>query len=81
MPRSNSERLTLLLTTRDAIDDALAASSSSADVVRYRIGDREVQRSRSEALLELERLEDQIADLQLRIHGRMRNNVNLRRST
>lgn len=45
MARTDAERLELYLTLRDQIDDALLAGSASAPaIIRYRIGNREVQR-------------------------------------
>jgi hypothetical protein len=78
MPRSDSERLTKLKEIRDAIEDALLTGAS--DVVRYRIGDREVERRRTDAAQTLAELEQQIAGLELAVNGRARNALRLIRN-
>jgi chaperonin cofactor prefoldin len=77
MPRSASERLTQLEEIRDALDDALLTGAS--DVIRYRVGNREVQRSRSEAVNVLAEINQQISALELAVNGRARNRIRLQR--
>lgn len=77
MPRSESERLTKLQEIRDAIEDSLLSGAS--DVIRYKIADREVERSRSEATRVLADLNQQISALELAVNGRARNRIRLAR--
>lgn len=79
MARSDEERLTHLELIRDAIDDALFASASTADVVSYSIEGRSVSRSRMDAINTLNDINKQIAQLKLAVHGRARNLLWLRR--
>jgi hypothetical protein len=70
MARSDSQRLEILKTTRDSIDDALAASASDVAVISYTTSDgRMVTRSRIQAQQELDSIEKRIQKLELRESG------------
>ncbi len=72
MARSDSERLAVLKTERDELEDLLGTG-----VTRYRIGNREVDR---QGLIErLNYLNRTIASLETSVNGRSRNRLQLRR--
>lgn len=77
MPRSASERLTQLQEIRDALEDALLTGAS--DVVRYRIGDREVERRRTDATQALAEINREIAALETAVNGPARNRIRIHR--
>lgn len=80
MPRSHSERLELLKSTRDCLDDALAASAADATVVSYTTQDgRSTTRSRIQVIEELNALEKKIAKLELNVNGPAANYASKRR--
>lgn len=80
MARTDSERLEILKTTRDSIDDALAASASDVAVISYTTSDgRSVTRSRVQAQQELDSIEKRIQKLELRENGPAINRTVLRR--
>lgn len=81
MARSTSQRIELLENTRDAIEDALYASGSSADVISYSIAGRSVTRSRLQAQQELTELENRISRLKMQSSGPAVNHAVLRRAS
>lgn len=81
MARSVTQRIAVLEDMRDAIEDALAASASSSDVISYSVAGRTVTRNRIQAHQELTELENRIGRLQMQVNGPAVNKAVLRRAS
>lgn len=80
MARTDSERLTILKSTRDSLEDALFDSTGDALVVSYTTQDgRSVERSREQVQREIDSLDKRIAKLELNTNGPATNRLQLRR--
>lgn len=80
MARTDSERLAILKSTRDSLEDALFNSTSDALVVSYTTKDgRSVERSREQVQREIDSLDKRIAKIESNVNGPATNRLQLRR--